>query len=262
MARKYLGDSFDIHGGGVDLRFPHHENEQAQSQAAGLGFATYWLHNAWVTVSGEKMSKSLGNSLVVGEVTKIARPLALRYYLTAAHYRSTIEYHEGSLQEAEATVARIEGFLTRALRALTDGTSTTPDPVHVPEAYAAAMDDDLNVSGALAVVHDTVRAGNTALDDGDTEALATAFAAVVAMTDLLGVNPLDPHWGGGQDAGAGDAAEALDALVQVQLEARATARAARDFATADAIRDQLGAAGIVIEDTASGANWSLARRES
>jgi cysteinyl-tRNA synthetase len=262
MARKYLGDSFDIHGGGVDLRFPHHENEQAQSQAAGLGFATYWLHNAWVTVSGEKMSKSLGNSLLVGEVTKIARPLALRYYLTAAHYRSTIEYHEGSLQEAEATVARIEGFLTRALRALPAGTSTTPDPTHLPDAYAAAMDDDLNVSGALAVVHDTVRAGNTALDDGDSEALSTAFSAVVAMTDLLGINPLDPHWGGGQDAGAGDAAEALDALVQVQLEARAAARAARDFTTADAIRDQLGAAGIVIEDTASGANWSLARRES
>jgi cysteinyl-tRNA synthetase len=262
MARKYLGDAFDIHGGGVDLRFPHHENEQAQSHAAGLGFATYWLHNAWVTVGGEKMSKSLGNSLIVSEVTKVARPLALRYYLTAAHYRSTIEYHEGSLREAEATVERIEGFLTRALRSLPEGTSTTPDHSTVPDLYAAAMDDDLNVSGALAVVHDTVRAGNTAIDDGDDEALATAFAAVVAMTDLLGVNPLDPHWGGGSDTGAGDAQDALDALVQVQLEARAAARAARDFATADAIRDQLGAAGIVIEDTASGANWSLSRRES
>jgi cysteinyl-tRNA synthetase len=124
------------------------------------------------------------------------------------------------------------------------------------------MDDDLNVSGALAVVHETVRAGNTALDDGDDTALATAFAAVVAMTDLLGVNPLDPHWGASADRGTGDGQRALDALVQVQLEARAQARAARDFATADAIRDQLGAAGIVIEDTASGANWSLARRES
>jgi cysteinyl-tRNA synthetase len=193
MARKYLGDSFDIHGGGVDLRFPHHENEQAQSHAAGLGFANYWLHNAWVTVGGEKMSKSLGNSLIVSEVTKVARPLAVRYYLTAAHYRSTIEYHEGSLAEADAAVERIEGFLRRALRTLPEGTSTTPDPERVPDSYAASMDDDLNVSGALAVVHDTVRAGNTAIDDRDDDALATAFAQVLAMTDLLGVNPLDPH---------------------------------------------------------------------
>jgi cysteinyl-tRNA synthetase len=261
MARKYLGDSFDIHGGGVDLRFPHHENEQAQSHAAGLGFANYWLHNAWVTVGGEKMSKSLGNSLIVSEVTKVARPLAVRYYLTAAHYRSTIEYHEGSLAEADAAVERIEGFLRRALRTLPEGTSTTPDPERVPDSYAASMDDDLNVSGALAVVHDTVRAGNTAIDDRDDDALATAFAQVLAMTDLLGVNPLDPHWEGGSDNGAGDAQAALGALVRVQLEARAAARAARDFATADTIRDQLGAAGIDIEDTASGANWSL-RRES
>ena len=215
-----------------------------------------------MTLGGEKMSKSLDNSLVVSEVTKVARPLALRYYLTAAHYRSTIDFYEGSLREAEATVERIEGFLTRALRALPAGTSTTPDRTVVPQAYAAAMDDDLNVSGALAVVHDTVRAGNTALDDGDEDALAIAFAAVVAMTDLLGVNPLDPHWGVDTTSGSADAQGALDALVQVQLEARAAARAARDFGAADAIRDQLGVAGIVIEDTASGANWSLARRDN
>jgi len=260
MARKYLGDAFDIHGGGVDLRFPHHENEQAQSRAAGLDFASYWLHNAWVTVAGEKMSKSLGNSLVVSEITKVARPLAVRYYLTAAHYRSTIEYHEGSLQEAEATVERIDGFLRRALRSLPDGTDTTPDHGLIPDAFAEAMDDDLNVSGALAVVHETVRAGNTALDDDDDKAVAEAFAAVVAMTDLLGVNPLDPRWDAGSGNGGHEAQVALDALVRAQLEARETARAARDYATADAIREQLSAVGIQIEDTASGANWSLARR--
>jgi cysteinyl-tRNA synthetase len=260
MARKYLGDAFDIHGGGVDLRFPHHENEQAQSRAAGLDFASYWLHNAWVTVSGEKMSKSLGNSLIVSEVTKVARPLAVRYYLTAAHYRSTIEYHEGSLQEAESAVERIDGFLRRALRSMPDGTDTTPDRRRVPEAFSEAMDDDLNVSGALAVVHETVRAGNTALDDGDDEGVAEALAAVIAMTDLLGINPLDPHWDGGTTNGGNEVQLALDALVTAQLEARATARAARDYATADAIRDQLSAVGIQIDDTASGATWSLARR--
>jgi cysteinyl-tRNA synthetase len=212
-----------------------------------------------VTVAGEKMSKSLGNSLVVSEVTKVARPLAVRYYLTAAHYRSTIEYHEGSLEEADSAVERIDGFLRRALRSL-PGMDATPDHSRVPEAFAEAMDDDLNVSGALAVVHETVRAGNTALDDGDDEGVAEAFAHVVAMTDLLGVNPLDPHWDGGSANHGNEAQLALDALVGVQLEARAAARAARDYATADAIREQLGAVGIQIEDTASGASWSMTRR--
>jgi cysteinyl-tRNA synthetase len=256
MARRYLGDTFDIHGGGIDLRFPHHENEQAQSHAAGLGFARYWLHNAWVTVKGQKMGKSLGNSLEVGRVIEVATPLAVRYYLTAAHYRSTIEYHEGSLIEARATVERIAGFLDRAdrMRAL-DGVNGV-----LPQAFRDAMDDDLNVSGALAVVHETVRAGNTALDDDDDKAVAEAFAAVVAMTDLLGVNPLDPRWDAGSGNGGHEAQIALDALVRAQLEAREAARAARDYATADAIREQLSAVGIQIEDTASGANWSLARR--
>ncbi len=255
MARKYLGDTFDIHGGGVDLRFPHHENEQAQSRAAGLGFARFWLHNAWVTTGGVKMSKSLGNSLLVGEVLKTTQPIALRYYLGAAHYRSTIEYGAGSLREAEAAVERIASFLQRA----------RPDEASwvmgsgYPEAFVAAMDDDLNVSSALAVIHETVRVGNTALDDGDEAAARMAFFWVTQMTDVLGINPLDPVWSG---AGSqpDESAAALDALVQDRLAARAAARRARDFATADAIRDQLGAAGIAIEDTASGTRWSPARR--
>ncbi len=256
MARKYLGDTFDIHGGGVDLRFPHHENEQAQSRAAGLGFANYWLHNAWVTTGGEKMSKSLGNSLRVSEVTKRYRPLAVRYYLTAAHYRSTIEYHEGSIEESDAAVGRIEGFLRRALPGVATAVPTGEEKL--PGEFVESMDDDLGVSGALAVVHEQVRAGNTALDDGDTEVAQAISGAVVAMTEVLGVNPLNPLWGGG-DLGGSEAMAALDCLVHERIAARAAARSARDYDTADAIRDQLTEAGILVEDTAGGARWSLAR---
>jgi len=256
MAHKYLGDTFDIHGGGVDLRFPHHENELAQSRAAGLGFANYWLHNGWVTMSGEKMSKSLGNSLLIEQVTKVARPLAVRYYLTAAHYRSMIEFHEGALAEAEAAVDRIEGFLRRALPG--QHTAEPSGQEELPADFAAALDDDLGVSGALAVVHEHVRKGNIALDEDESELAAEIARLVIAMTDVLGVNPLAPNWVGSESAG-GDASEALDALVQAQLTARAAARGARDYASADAIRDQLHAAGIAIEDTATGARWSLAK---
>jgi cysteinyl-tRNA synthetase len=257
MARKYLGDTFDIHGGGVDLRFPHHENEQAQSQAAGLGFARYWLHNAWVTVKGSKMGKSLGNALAVTELTRTVRPLVLRYYLTAAHYRSMIEYHDGALEEAQAAVERIEGFLTRALPDVATCLPTGDE--ELPEAFVTAMDDDIAVPGALAVVHETVRAGNSALDRGDTDAARAAAYLVVAMTDVLGVNPLDPAWHtSGRGTQGPDPTAALDALIQGRLSARSQARAARDFAAADAIRDELTAAGVVIEDTPAGPRWSLA----
>ncbi len=259
MARKYLGDTFDIHGGGVDLRFPHHENEQAQSKAAGLGFARYWLHNGWVTVSGDKMGKSFGNALAVTEVLKSVRPLALRYYLGAAHYRSMIDYHPEALREAEAAVERIEGFVRRASGHL--GSAPKPDPSpDLPPPFRAAMDDDLNVSGALAVVHETVRAGNTALDEGENQVAEVALRQVVRMTDVLGVNPLDPVWTAGASSDT-RAAAALNALVDAELLARQQARAARDFATSDAIRDRLTRAGIAVEDTPDGVRWSLARSD-
>ncbi len=257
MARKYLGDHFDIHGGGIDLRFPHHENEQAQSRAAGYAFANYWLHNAWVTIKGQKMGKSLGNALEIPNVVAIARPLAIRYYLTAAHYRSTIEYHEGSLREAQTAVERIEGFLERASE-----TREWSEPhlgtVSLPEDFSAAMDEDLNVSGALAVIHDRVRDGNTALDEDERDLAVAAAHEVMAMTEVLGVNPRSSTWRT-STAGSEAAVAALDALVETQLAARAAARLGRDFETADLIRDQLSAAGVLIEDTATGARWSLAK---
>jgi cysteinyl-tRNA synthetase len=257
MARKYLGDTFDIHGGGVDLRFPHHENEQAQSRAAGLGFANYWLHNAWVTMGGEKMSKSLGNSLRVSGVLQEHRALAVRYYLTAAHYRSTIEFHEGSIEESATAVERIEGFLRRALPDEVTAVPTGDEPL--PEDFREAMDDDLGVSGALAVVHEAVRSGNISLDDGDHEDAVATARTVIAMTDVLGVNPLDPAWAAGDSTTTTDALASLDALVRGRIAARAQARSSRDYDTADAIRDELAAAGIALEDTAAGARWSLVR---
>jgi cysteinyl-tRNA synthetase len=218
-----------------------------------------------VTVSGEKMGKSLGNALLVSEITKVARPLVIRYYLGAAHYRSTIEYHEGSLREAETAVERIEGFLRRSLANAdsvdgADENGPGERAAELPTVFVAAMDDDLNVSGALASIHETVRAGNTALDEGDEDEARRLGLQVVAMTEVLGINPLHPQWNSSTGTGADDAMTALDALVMDRIGARAAARAARDFTMADEIRDQLTAAGIAVEDTSSGPRWSLARR--
>jgi len=255
MIRRYLGETFDIHGGGIDLRFPHHENEQAQSRAAGWGFARHWFHHSWVTIGGEKMSKSLGNSLLVSNVLQTTRPLALRYYLGAVHYRSMIEYHEGSLVEAETAVARIETFLRRAGRVA----GSADAGAVMPHTFRAAMDDDLNVSAALAVVHDRVRDGNTAIDTRADDDAAAAFHDVRAMTGVLGVDPFDDTWSAGGGPGPSNpAAATLDRLVGAELEARAAARARKDFTAADAVRDRLHAAGIEVEDTPDGARWALA----
>ena len=241
MAGKYLGPAFDIHGGGVDLRFPHHENEQAQSRAAGRPFASYWMHNAWITTSGEKMSKSLGNSLLVPNVLERVRGIELRYYLVSAHYRSHVEFSFEALEEAAAGFRRIETFLERA---------GTTERGEVPEAFAAAMDDDLGTPAAIAVLFDTVRDGNRA------EQPAAHAAQVRAMLDVLGLDPADPAWpsSGGEDARL---TAAVDALVAGLLEQREAARKDRDFVTADALRDRLKAAGIEVEDTPDGPTWTL-----
>ncbi|MEZ5115963.1 MAG: cysteine--tRNA ligase [Candidatus Nanopelagicales bacterium] len=253
MATKYLGASFDIHGGGLDLVFPHHENEIAQSNAAGDPFARYWLHNAWVTTAGEKMSKSLGNSLLVTEIVKRVRPVELRYYLVAAHYRSMIEFSFEALEESAAGYRRIEAFLRRAAAGPVEG----PLADAVPAAFAEAMDDDVSVPRALAVLHDAVRHGNAALDRGDDEEVAATARAVGAMASVLGVNPTDAPWAGSADGGAERLRVVVDALVGTVLQQRADARARKDFAAADALRDGLTAAGVQVEDTPAGPRWSL-----
>ena len=254
MASRYLGPQFDIHGGGLDLRFPHHENEIAQSTAAGNAFATYWVHNGLVNVDGQKMSKSLGNSVYAAELLAAARPLVVRYYLGSAHYRSTIDYHDGALIEAEAALERIEVFLGRADRRLAGTRFSGSGAPVVPAEFAEAMDDDLAVPQALGVLHERVRSGNAALDAEDLGAAAVARGEVIAMTDVLGINPLAPAW---QSAASGPSQAALAILVGKLLEDRDSARARKDFASADLLRNALSAAGIQIEDTPTGTHWSL-----
>ena len=254
MSRRYLGPAFDIHGGGLDLRFPHHENELAQSTAVGDAFASYWVHNGLVNVNGQKMSKSLGNSIFAAQFLEMAPPLVVRYFLGAAHYRSTIDYHDGALEEAEAALDRIESFLQRADRRLGDTKFAGSGVEVVPDAFGAAMDDDLAVPQALAVLHDTVRAGNAALDNEDLEAVAAARGHVLAMTEVLGINPVSPEWASGA---SGEADRALGSLVEALIADRNAARAAKDFAAADRIRDELAAAGITVEDGQTGTHWSI-----
>jgi cysteinyl-tRNA synthetase len=258
MVTKYLGTEFDIHGGGLDLRFPHHENEMAQSQAAGHGFANFWMHNGMVTYQGEKMSKSIGNTISPAEMLELASPRVVRYYLGQAHYRSVLDYRPTSLQEAAAAIERIDGFLSKARERLGAGSGFVAGDF-IPStdafsAFVAAMDDDLNVPRALAALHDTVRAGNTGLADGDDEATWNAMQAVILMTELLGLNAAKIP-----DAGDSKEQAALQVLVEAQLAARAEARASKDWAASDAIRDTLKAAGVVVEDGPDGATWSLQR---
>jgi cysteinyl-tRNA synthetase len=259
MSTKYLGPTFDIHGGGLDLIFPHHENELAQSHAAGDGFARYWVHNGLVRIGGEKMSKSLGNSLLVDAMISRVRPVELRYYLGQAHYRSDFDYSAEALAEAVTAYRRLEGFVIRAAELIaTEGAA--PDLAKVsssslPAAFGAAMDDDLAVPQALAIMHESVRDGNAALAAGDAAGTAKRLDEVRAMLAVLGLDPLGPPWAAGQ--AGGDLRPVVDALIGVALEQRQAARARKDFSAADAIRDQLLEAGVVVEDTTRGPRWEL-----
>jgi cysteinyl-tRNA synthetase len=255
MAHAYLGESFDIHGGGLDLIFPHHENEIAQSEAAGYGFAKRWLHNAWVTASGEKMSKSLGNSLQVHELLKTVRGIELRWYLGGAHYRSMLEFSHEALAESAIAFGRIESFLNRSVEIL----GALPTPV-ISDAFATAMNDDLAVPQALAGISEALRLGNIAITAGDKSGIATSANEIRGALEILGCDPFDPAFA---SAGAGeDMTAALDGTIKLALAQREAARVRKDFAAADAIRDGLIALGITIEDSAQGPRWSITRSES
>ena len=248
MAGKYLGKRFDIHGGGLDLRFPHHENELAQSTAAGDDFANFWMHNGMVTYEGEKMSKSIGNTISPVQMLQQARPLVVRYYLGSAHYRSVLDYRPTSLEEARVAIERVEAFLAATLELM----APNPQERRVPQDFADALDDDMNIPRALAVLHEQTRAGNAALAAG---ADASEFAnAVWAMANVLGLISLMNLDGSGA---SGAEHQALDALIHTILEQRASARAEKDWATADRMRDVLAAAGITVKDGAQGSTWSL-----
>lgn len=313
MSHRYLGEEFDIHGGGIDLRFPHHENEQAQSHGAGWGFARHWVHNAWVTIKGEKMSKSLGNSLIVSELLKTYDPAVLRLALGTVHYRSTVEFSEESLTSAAALWERLSGAILRAWEVTgspkSDGVAAPSETLRarpLPQEFTAALDDDLNLAGAMASIHATLKALNSALASSRTasgagrggkvgaseagEASGVASEAgeasgagapsvslpdaepgsvldlalsLRAQLDVLGLDPFAEPWRArfvtAGTAGEADAAvAALSHLVEAAIEERATARAEKDWARADALRDRLTQAGVVVEDSADGARWHLA----
>ena len=249
MAHAYLGEAFDIHGGGLDLVFPHHENEIAQSEAAGHAFANRWLHNAWVTQSGEKMSKSLGNTLQVHEILKSVRGIELRWYLGGAHYRSMLEYSPEALQEAATNFKRIENFLHRATEII--GTQPTP---RINAEFAAAMNDDLAVPAALATISENLRLGNQAITDNDKAAVSKNADEIRGALEVLGCDPFDVAFA---SSGGSDLSAALDGTIKLALAERAAARERKDFAASDAIRDGLAALGITIEDTAQGPRWSI-----
>ncbi|CAN2172236.1 CysS Cysteinyl-tRNA synthetase [Candidatus Nanopelagicaceae bacterium] len=250
MAHSYLGEAFDIHGGGLDLIFPHHENEIAQSEAAGYAFAKRWLHNAWVTASGEKMSKSLGNSLQVHELLKTVRGIELRWYLGSAHYRSMLEFSHDALAESATAFKRIEGFLNRSVEIL----GVQPTPV-ISQAFTDAMNDDLAVPTALASISEALRTGNTAITAGDKAIIASSANEIRGALEVLGCDPFDSAFA---SAGASENMNtALDGVIQLALAQRAAARERKDFAASDQIRDGLAALGITIEDTAQGPRWSI-----
>ena len=250
MARRYLGDDFDIHAGGHDLIFPHHENEIAQSEAAtGVRFARYWMHNGLMNLGGEKMAKSTGNVVDLVEVLQSREPSAVRLLYLRTHYRKPLEFSEEALEDAEASLQRLWAFRRRV-----KGPTDDPANAEAMSRFQSAMDDDFDVAGALGVLFDVVREGNRRLDDGE-----EAGALVAAFDEIMAVLGLDEQQEGVDDL-ANQIAKLADRVgaepdIDSLLERRAQARGAGEFEVSDVIRDELAALGIVVEDTADGVRW-------
>jgi len=241
MAKHFLGTEFDIHGGGLDLRFPHHENELAQSSANGDDFANFWFHNALVTIQGQKMSKSLGNGVSVEELLIAGSWAAIRYWLSSAQYRSNLDYTANSLSDAQAALDRIGGFVKRAKLV------TSVVKAQLPEGFVRAMNADLNIPAAIAVLHETIRAGNIALDAQEIASVTEHLSEVSAMLDVLGLMLGQPK----------ELSAELTAKIEKLIGLRSEAKGSKDFAKADQIRAELTDLGVTLEDLPNQTIWSI-----
>lgn len=268
MSLRYLGEGFDIHGGGQDLVFPHHENERAQAEASGHAFARLWMHVGLVNLGGEKMAKSTGNLVTVAQALSRYRPESLRMLALRSHYRSPVDFGQTEVEQAAAALARIDDFFFRVGRLveIDDGTASTggePEgdptrpirPDHAREidgfraAFTSAMDDDFNTPAALASVFEAIKSGNQAIDAGADASVVSSYAALVA--ELLGAVGLGPREAGKSSRRT----DVADRLVETVLELRESLRAARMFDLADLARSRLEELGVVVEDTPSGPRW-------
>lgn len=268
MSLKYLGESFDIHGGGFDLIFPHHENEIAQSEAyfGGRPFARYWMHNGFITVNQEKMSKSLGNFFTVREILAKYSPEVVRFFMLSTHYRSPLDFHDGKLEESQKALERLKNTLASVEAVLKGWPGPHPgqdDPTPLSQAcketiakFQEAMDDDFNTALAAATLFELAREINTyisnlkgqALSPGDGAALDQARGVLLRLGKVLGLFEQTQAVAAGDD---GLAKGLMELIISIRLEARAK----KDWATADKIRDELGKLGVVLEDTPQGVRW-------